>query len=222
VLLEPDVMEILDEYDVPTPRHALATSPQEASVAGGRIGYPVAMKVVSPEIIHKSDAGCVKLNVSREEVACAYEEIVANARTHNPKADLKGVMVYEMMPKGLEMAVGMVRKPPFGPFLMVGLGGVFVEALRDIQFVMIPASSKDVREKLERLKAYPILKGFRGMRRVDIDAVTSLAERVSQLAVENPEISQIDLNPVIAYENRAVAVDARMMLEKTNIAAVNA
>jgi acetyltransferase len=220
-LLEPDVMRILEQYEIPTAKHALATSPQEAKVAGEKVGYPLAMKVVSPEIVHKSDAGCVKLNVGRSEAETMYEQIVTNAKAYNPRADVKGVMVYEMMPKGLEMAVGMVRKPPFGPFLMVGLGGLFVEALRDVQFIMIPTSLSEVRERLERLKAYPILKGFRGMKPISVDAVAALAERVSQLAAENTRISEIDLNPVLAYEDRAVAVDARMTLENTNIATIN-
>jgi acetyl-CoA synthetase (ADP-forming) len=214
-LLETEVMSVLDEYEIPTPKHALATSPQQARILGEGIGLPVVMKVVSPEISHKSDAGCVKLNVGSEEVESVYEQIVANAKAYNAKADVKGVMVYEMMPKGLEMAIGMVRRPPFGSFLMVGLGGVFIEALRDVQFIMIPANSRQVQERLERLKSYPILKGFRGMKPIKIDAVTALVERVSQLAAENPGISQIDLNPVFAYEDRAVAVDARMMLENT-------
>ena len=213
VLLETDVMSILDEYEIPTPEHALATSPQEARIVGEKIGFPLAMKVASPEISHKSDAGCVKLNVGSGEVESVYEQIVANAKAYNPRAGVKGVMVYEMMPKGIEMAIGMVRKPPFGSFLMVGLGGVFLEALRDVQFAMIPTNSREVREKLERLKAYPVLKGFRGMKPVNIDAVTDLANRVSRLAAENPGISQIDLNPVLAYDDIAVAVDARMALE---------
>ena len=214
-LLETEVMGVLDEYEIPTPKHALATSPQEAKTLGEGIGFPLAMKVVSPEISHKSDAGCVKLNVGSGEVESVYEEVVANAKAYNPKADVKGVMVYEMMPKGLEMAIGMVRKPPFGSFLMVGLGGIFIEALRDVQFIMIPANSREVRERMERLKAYPILRGLRGMKPINMDAVAVLAERVSQLAAENPGISQIDLNPVLAYDDRAVAVDARIMLENT-------
>jgi acetyltransferase len=221
VLPEPDIMRILAEYQIPTAKYAFATDMQEARLAGDKIGYPVAMKVVSPEIVHKSDARCVRLNVGSSEVETMYQQIVTSAKAYNAQADIKGVMVCEMMPKGLEVVVGMVRKPPFGAFLMVGLGGIFIEALRDVQFIMVPTTSSEVREKLGRLKAYPIFRGFRGMKPVSVEAVASLAERVSELAAENPRISQIDLNPVRVYEDRAVVVDARMTL-KANIATVDA
>ncbi len=212
-LVEPEAKEILRLYGVPVPDFKVATNEEEAVRFSNEIGYPVVMKIVSPQIIHKSDAGGVKVNIKNEEEAReAFRTIMENARKYKPDADLWGVIIYKMLPLGKEVIVGMIRDPQFGPAIMFGLGGIFVEILKDVSFRVAPVSKEEALEMIKEIKAYPILAGARGEKPVDIDALADMIVRIGEMATELPEIRELDINPIFAYEDSAVAVDARMLL----------
>lgn len=212
-LVEPEAKGILQLYGVLTPEFKVATNEEEAVKFAQEIGYPVVMKIVSPDIIHKSDAGGVKVNIKNDEEAReAFKTIMENAKKYKPDADLWGVIVYKMLPLGKEVIVGMIRDPQFGPAIMFGLGGIFVEILKDVSFRVAPITKEEALDMIKEIKAYPILAGARGEKPVNIDALAEFIVKVSQLAVELPEIKELDINPIFAYEDSAVAVDARMLL----------
>lgn len=212
-LVEPEAKGILQLYGVPTPEFKVATNEEEAVKFAQEIGYPVVMKIVSPDIIHKSDASGVKVNIKNDEEAReAFKTIMENAKKYKPDADLWGVIVYKMLPLGKEVIVGMIRDPQFGPAIMFGLGGIFVEILKDVSFRVAPITKEEALDMIKEIKAYPILAGARGEKPVNIDALAEFIVKVSQLAVELPEIKELDINPIFAYEDSAVAVDARMLL----------
>jgi len=212
-LVEPEAKEILRLYGIPVPDFKVATNEEEAVKFAREIGYPVVMKIVSPQIIHKSDAGGVKVNIKNDEEARkAFREIIENARRYKPDADIWGVIIYHMLPKGKEVIVGMIRDPQFGPAIMFGLGGIFVEILKDVSFRIAPISREEALEMIREIKAYPILAGARGEKPVDIEALADIIVKVGELALELPEIRELDINPVFAYEDSAIAVDARMLL----------
>ena len=208
-LLEHECKAILRSIGVPTTSCLVAKSEEEAVSMSEALGYPVVLKILSPEIIHKSDAGGVKLNVGREEVKGAYHELVARFKGR----DVIGVSVQEMAEPGLEVIVGAARDATFGPVLMFGLGGVFVEALRDVSFRVIPATERDVQEMMEEIKGYQLLQGYRG-RSADITSLRDILLKVSDLVTAYPAIKEVDLNPVFAYPEGSLVVDARIILEK--------
>lgn len=212
-LLETEAKEILREYDIPTPEFRLAENKGEAVRIARETGYPIVMKIVSPQILHKSDAGGVKINLrDEEEVEKAFEEIIKNAKNYNKDAEISGAIMYRFVPKGIEIIVGLTKDPQFGPVLMFGLGGVFVEVLKDVSFRVPPIERRDAYEMIREIKGYQILEGVRGEKRKDIDAIADIIMKVSQIAIENSEIKELDLNPIIAYEDRVVVVDARVIL----------
>ena len=212
-LLETEAKELLREYGIPVPDFKLIKSKEEISGIGESIGYPLVMKIVSPDIIHKSDAGGVKLNIKDEkEAKLAYQEIISKAKTYNKEAQIFGVITYSMIPKATEIIIGMMQDPHFGPVIMFGLGGIFVEVLKDISFRVLPIEERDAEEMISEIKGYKILKGVRGEGPKDIEAIKNLLLKISQLTLENPEISEIDLNPVFVFEKGLQVVDARMIL----------
>ena len=212
-LVEPEAKEILKLYGVPVPDFKVARNEEEAVKFSNEIGYPVVMKIVSPQIIHKSDAGGVKVNIKNEEEARkAFREIMENAKKYKPDADLWGVIIYRMLPLGKEVIIGMIRDPQFGPAIMFGLGGIFVEILKDVSFRVAPVTKEEALEMIKEIKAYPILAGARGEKPVDIDALADMIVKIGDMATELPEIKELDINPIFAYEDSAVAVDARMLL----------
>jgi acyl-CoA synthetase (NDP forming) len=178
-----------------------------------KMGFPLAMKIVSPDIIHKSDAGGVKINLKGEaEVREAFNDIVMNAEKVTARDRMLGALISPMVPHGQECIIGMIRDNQFGPVIMFGLGGIFVEVLKDVSFRVAPLSYEDIDEMIEEIKGYKILTGIRGERPKDIDAVKEIIGKLSQIAVENPEINEIDLNPVIVHEKGASIVDSRIIL----------
>ncbi len=212
-LVEPEAKEILKLYGIPVPDFKVATNEEEAVKFSREIGYPVVMKIVSPQIIHKSDAGGVKINIkSDEEARKAFREIMENAKNYKPDADLWGVIIYKLLPLGKEVIVGMIRDPQFGPAVMFGLGGIFVEILKDVSFRVAPITKEEALEMIKEIKAYPILAGARGEKPVDIEALADVVVKVGELALELPEVKELDINPIFAYEDSAIAVDARMLL----------
>jgi len=213
-LLEPEAKTICAEYGVSVNKFSLATNEKEAVTKAEKIGYPIVLKIVSPDIIHKSDAGGVKINLNTpQEVEAAYKTIIENAKKYKADAQIVGVIVQEMAPSGTEVIIGAVKDPQFGPTIMFGLGGIFVELLKDVNFRVVPIDKDDAKEMITKLKAYPLLNGYRGSKPADIDALADILVNVSKLVWDNPEIKELDLNPVMAYPVGAKAVDARIILE---------
>ncbi len=214
MLLEPEAKELCSQYGIPVPEFKVAKSVNEAIRAAREIGFPVVVKIVSKDIIHKSDVGCVVVGVySPEEVERAYERVISNALRHNPRAEIKGVLIEEMLPKGVEVAVGGIRDLEFGPAIMFGLGGIFIEVLRDVTFRVAPVSEAEAEEMIREIKGFKILQGYRGLEAVSIEALIKIIVGASKLMVENEEISQLDLNPIIAWSQGAKAADARIILK---------
>jgi len=213
-LLETEAKAICMEYAIPVTMFKLAKNEKEAVGFAEQIGFPVVLKIVSPDIIHKSDAGGVKVDLKNvAEVRSAYGKILENAKKYNAKAQIVGVLVQEMAPQSTEVIVGAIKDPQFGQTLMFGLGGIFVELLKDVAFRVAPITHEDAEEMIRGVKAYPLLKGYRNTPAADIDAIVSVLLSTSKLVMDYPEIKELDLNPVMAYEKGAKTVDARMILE---------
>jgi acyl-CoA synthetase (NDP forming) len=213
ILTEVESKQLLEEAGIPTARARLATSRDAAVQAAREIGFPVVLKVVSPQITHKTDVGGVKLDLkSPEEVAAAFDEIMAAARRAAPDATVDGVSVQQMARPGIEVIVGVSTDPQFGPVIMFGLGGVLVEVLKDVSFRIIPIAPRDARQMIREIKGFPLLEGYRGQDPADLAALESLLLRVSGFVEQQPEVSELDLNPVFAYKDGALAVDARIVL----------
>jgi acyl-CoA synthetase (NDP forming) len=214
-LLEHEAFQVIKYYGINSPDVVVVRNGEEARSLADKIGYPVALKIVSPDISHKSDVGGVKLNLkSPEEVGRAVDEMLKTVKTKAPSARLVGVLMYRMAPQGLEVIVGGVRDGIFGPVVMFGLGGIFVEVLKDVSFRVSPIRMEDALEMLREIKSYKVLEGYRGQPPVNKDAIAEIIVKTSKLLEENPEIESIDLNPVMAYPDSAMAVDARIILKK--------
>ena len=214
-LSAPEAKQVADAYGLPVPQEGLATSADEAVKLAERIGFPVVMKIVSPEILHKTEAGGVLVGVENAAaVRAGFDTIVANARTYDAGAAISGVQVQQMLPSGAqEVIVGAVTDPSFGKLVAFGLGGVLVEVLKDVTFRLAPATRDDARSMLDGIQAAEMLRGVRGAPAVDREALASIIERVSQLVSDFPEISEVDLNPVFATPNGATAVDVRILVD---------
>jgi acyl-CoA synthetase (NDP forming) len=213
-LLETEAKAICMEYGIPVTKFKLAKNAGEAAEFAEQLGYPVVLKIVSPDIIHKSDAGGVMINLeNKTEVQNAYGKILENAKKYKATAKIVGVLVQEMAPQSTEVIVGAVKDPQFGQTLMFGLGGVFVEILKDVTFRIAPITRGDAREMVTTIKAYPLLKGYRNTPPTDIETIINILLNTSRLVMDNSRIKELDLNPVLAYEKGAKTVDARIILE---------
>jgi acyl-CoA synthetase (NDP forming) len=213
-LLETEAKAICMEYSIPVTTFKLAKNEEEAAEFARQIGFPVVLKIVSPDIIHKSDAGGVMVNLkSTGEVRNAYGKILENAKKYNAAAKVVGVLVQEMAPQSTEVIVGAIKDPQFGQTLMFGLGGIFVELLNDVTFRIAPITQEDAQEMVTKVKAYPLLKGYRNTPPADIDTIINILLNTSKLVMDYPEIKELDLNPIMAYEKGAKTVDARIILE---------
>lgn len=216
-LVEVEAQQVLEAYGLPIARTILATNLEECIKAGRKIGYPVVAKIASPQIMHKTDFGGVVVGVKdSDELISAYEKITANARRLVPQANIWGVLVQEMLPESRELIIGMNRDSQFGPLLMVGLGGIYVEVLKDVSFRLAPIGEEEAREMLQELKSYWLLQGARGQAPGDIDAVIEAMLRVSQLVTDFPDINQLDINPLRVMDDGkgCLAADARIVLEE--------
>ena len=213
VLPEPDAAALLAEYGIAYPEHAYVHSANEAAEAAGCLGYPVVLKVVSPDAVHKSDVGGVALGIQDATgVAQAYEDIVRSVRTHNIDAEVPGMLVCRQAPPGLEVIVGGLQDLMFGPALMFGLGGIFAEVLEDVTFRIVPIVPRDAKEMIREIRGYPLLVGARGQAGYDVEALARLLLAVSRMMAERAEIQELDLNPVRVYEQGIMALDARILL----------
>ncbi len=207
--------EILRAYDFVVPEGRLAASAEEAVETANRIGYPVAMKIVSPDIVHKSDLGGVWLNLSRpDKVRDAFELMMLRIPRHLPHARIDGAYIERMAPRGREVILGMTRDPQFGPMLMFGLGGIFVEVMKDVSFHLAPLTAEEAVQMLTATRSYALLRGARGQAKVDVTAIASGLQRISQLATDFPQIAELDINPLIVGEagTPPVAADARITI----------
>ena len=212
-LLETEAKELLKEYGIPVPDFKLIKSEDEIIGLAKEINFPITMKIVSPDIIHKTDAGGVKLNIKDEtEARLAYQEIMLRVKRYNKETQIFGVITCSMITKATEIIIGMIKDPHFGPVIMFGLGGIFVEILKDISFRILPIEERDAREMITEIKGYDILKGARGEGPKDIKAIKEVLMKISKLTTENPEINEIDLNPIFVFEKGLQVVDARMIL----------
>ncbi|HJX03720.1 MAG TPA: acetate--CoA ligase family protein, partial [Dehalococcoidia bacterium] len=214
ILDEVHCKEFLKSAGIDVIETRLARSREEAVAVSKELGYPVAMKIISPQITHKSDAGGVRLDIRTAAGAGrAYDAIMKSVNKNIPDAVIEGVSVQKMAPRGVELVVGMTKDAQFGPMLMFGLGGIFVEVLKDVTFRILPLSGEDARGMIGEIKGYRILQGYRGQEAVDLDGLERLLLKISRFVELHPEIGEMDINPVIAHSRGIVAVDARIVLE---------
>ncbi len=212
-LLEHEAKLVAKSYGIPVPRGGLAETPEEAVKIAEEIGYPVVLKIVSPQVLHKTDVGGVKLSLTnRAEVVKGFKEMVSNVKRVKPDAEILGVFVEEQVPPGVEVAAGFLRDVQFGPVIMFGLGGVWIELLKDVTFRVLPVSREELEEMVTEVKVYQLLKGFRGQKPADINAVVDLLMKVGRVGIENSEIAEIDLNPVEVYPKGLRVVDVKIVL----------
>jgi acyl-CoA synthetase (NDP forming) len=213
ILTEIEAKELLKQAGINVIETRLATSREEALSMSKKMGFPVALKITSPDVVHKSDAGGVKLNLETEEQAGqAYDDIIAAVKRQYPDAVIQGVSVQKMARPGVEVIIGVSKDAQFGPVIMFGLGGILVEILKDVSFRIVPLEKRDAREMIREIKGYPVLEGYRGQEPVDVENLEELVLKVSDFVDKHPSVEELDLNPVIAYGDGAVAVDARVIL----------
>jgi acyl-CoA synthetase (NDP forming) len=214
LLSEIEAKHILHDLGIATALGQLATSEDMAVELATAIGFPVVLKIASPDILHKSDVGGVQLNLHHAAaVREAYRAILVNAAAKSPAARIDGVTVQRMAPPGVEVIIGMSKDATFGPVLMFGLGGVLVEVLNDVAFRIVPLTPRDAAGMIREIKGLPLLQGHRGAPAVDLTALEGILLTLSEFVAQTPEMREIDLNPVYAYPQGALAVDARMLLE---------
>ncbi len=214
VLTEIEAKQVCTAGGISATETYLASSQKEAVALSGKIGFPVVLKIASPDITHKTDAGGVKVGLkNKAEVKQAYREIMASVRSKYPEAKIDGVSVQAMARPGTEIIIGIFKDPQFGPVIMFGLGGIFVEVLKDVSFRIVPIVRRDAAEMIEEIKGYALLQGYRGHEPAHLRSLEDMLLKVSALVEKTPGIKEIDLNPVFAYKDSALAVDARIVLE---------
>jgi acyl-CoA synthetase (NDP forming) len=213
LLNEVEAKSMLKKAGVEVTETRLAASREEALALSRKLGFPVVLKIVSPDVVHKSDSGGVKLNLkSAEEVAQAYDDILNSVKKAYPAAKILGVSVQSMARPGVETIIGVSKDKQFGPVIMFGLGGVWVEVLKDVSFRLAPISAYDAAEMVREIKGYKLLTGFRGQPAVNIPELEKMLLAVSDFVSANPNVNELDLNPVFASTDGAVAVDARIVM----------
>jgi len=216
LLTEVEAKELIKQAGVSVNDTKLAVSREEAISISEQLGFPVVLKIASPDVVHKSDAGGVKLGLSTsEQVGKAYDDILAAIKKEYPKAVIQGISVQKMATPGVEVIIGMSKDAQFGPVLMFGLGGIMVEIMKDVSFRIVPLTKRDAAEMIREIKGYPMLEGYRGQEPVDIASLEDLLMKLSNFAEQNPEVKELDLDPIFAYSKGALAVDARVILEES-------
>lgn len=212
-----DVWELLKECQIPVLPNVKASSLEEVVKVSNSLGYPVVMKISSPDISHKSDVGGIILDInSEEEVKNAYRDMMDAVSQKVVDARIDGVMLQKMAEPGIEVIIGVKLDPQFGHVIMFGLGGIFVEIYRDVSFRITPVNSEMARDMILEIKGSPILMGARGRSAADIDAIINVIVKLSEMLEKNPDIVELDINPLIVYGENAVAVDARMLKNDKN------
>lgn len=220
LLTELESKQVLHDLGIPTILGQLAMSEEEAVRAADAMGYPVVLKIASPDIVHKSDVGGVTLHLQDgEAVRQAFRAMQQSIAAQAPGARVDGISVQPMAAPGVEVIIGMSRDATFGPVLMFGLGGVMVEVLKDVTFRIVPLSQRDAREMIHDIQGFPVLAGYRGAAPADLEALQQILLTLSAFVADTPEIKAIDLNPIYAYAQGALAVDARVLLEEVSASA---
>jgi len=215
VLTEIEAKDLLRQAGISVVDTKLATSEDEAISISKQLGFPIALKITSPDVVHKTDAGGVKLGLkTAAQVGKAYNDIMTSVKKKYPNANIHGVAVQKMASPGVEVIIGMSKDPQFGPVIMFGLGGVLVEILKDVSFRIVPLTKRDAKEMIQEIKGHPLLEGYRGAEPVDVANLEDMILKVSDFVEKNPAVKELDLNPVFAYKDGAVAVDARVILEE--------
>lgn len=208
-LLENEALELMREAGIPIPKYKFIDDPEDVDV---EFPPPYVLKIVSPQIIHKTDVGGVELGVGRDELNVKIIELRDRVLKRSPGIEVRGYIIMEMVKKGVETIVGLTRDPQFGPVVAFGLGGIFVEIYKDVSFRLAPVDKEDAIDMIKEVKAFKILSGYRGMPPADIDSIAEVIVKVGELGVKYGDISEIDLNPLIVYQDGCVAVDARVIL----------
>ncbi len=215
VLTEIEAKKLLKQSGVNVVDTRLATSKEKVVSISEKLGFPVALKITSPDVVHKSDVGGVKLGLkTARQAGKAYDDIMKAIKKQYPKANIHGVAVQKMARPGVEVIIGVSTDAQFGPVIMFGLGGILVEVLKDVSFRIVPLTRRDAREMIREIKGYPLLEGYRGQEPVDVANLEELILKVSSFAEKYPEVEELDLNPIFAYKDGAVAVDARIILKE--------
>jgi acyl-CoA synthetase (NDP forming) len=215
-LPEPEAHEVLKAYGFPVLKSQLVQSVEEAVAAATKIGFPVVLKIVSPDILHKVDVGGVKVNIkTKADVRKGYKELLADVSAHKPKANIWGVFVQKMAAKGKETIIGMNRDHHFGPIILFGLGGIYVEIFKDVSFRIAPVRELGAHRMIKQIRGYKMFEGFRGEPPSDTELVAECIQRLSQLVVDFEEIDEMDINPLIVYPQGkgAAVVDARILIK---------
>jgi len=208
----PDAVKLLKQYKIPATDARLAVTAKEAAVLAKKFGKPVALKIASADISHKTDVGGVRLNVERKDVVKVFGSMMRSVKAKVRKAKLDGLTVSPMAkPGGVEVIIGVITDPQYGPAMMFGLGGIFTEIYKDVQFCLLPAKEREFTEMIRGITGYLVLAGARGQKPKDLKALIGIMKALSKLVMDHPEIDQIDLNPVIVYEKGAVVVDYRIL-----------
>jgi len=217
LLNEVEAKAVLAEIGIPVTKTQLAATSADAVKLASELGYPVVLKILSNDVVHKSDVGGVKVGLrDAKEVEAAYDEIIANVTKAQPTAHIDGVSVQPQARAGTEVVLGMSKDPQFGPVLMFGLGGILVEILKDVSFRIVPLTNRDAAQMVREIKAFPVLQGYRGMEPADLATIEKAILTLSDFVEKNPEIKEMDLNPVFVYKDGAIAVDARIILEEAS------
>lgn len=209
---------MLAAYGIPVTEYHLANSAAEAAEATRKIAGPVVLKVQSPDILHKTEAGAVALGIASPEAAeAAYADLLGKAKTYKPDADIRGILVQPMAPKGQEIILGVNRDDAFGPIMMVGLGGVYVEVMKDVAFAPAPLTEAEAHRALRRLKGFKLLEGVRGEPAADVDALVDVMVKLSRLAADwSDKILEIDLNPVLVHpKGQGVSIVDALIVPET-------
>jgi acyl-CoA synthetase (NDP forming) len=215
LLSETESKQILQEAGINTTLIKLASSEDEAVDISRNIGFPIVLKIASPDITHKSDAGGVKVGLKNEkEVSQAYRDIMASVKQRFPAARIEGVSVQNMARPGIEIIIGMTKDAQFGPVLMFGLGGIWVEVLKDVSFRIVPLTRYDASAMIKEIRGSALLKGYRNSEPANIEILEDMLLKISDFLEKTPQIKEMDLNPVFAYKDGAVAVDARIVLDE--------
>jgi acyl-CoA synthetase (NDP forming) len=214
VLNEVEAKKLLQKAGIPVIETRLARTKSEAVNISKQTGFPVALKIISFDILHKSDAGGVKLGLNKaSEVSRAYSEMMVSIKQKIPQARIEGVSVQKMVTSGVELIIGMNKDPQFGPVIMFGMGGVLVEVLKDVSFRLVPVSKIDAVEMVREIKGYALLQGYRGQKPVNMSRLEDIIVKISEFIEQNPRIKELDLNPLFAEGKNIVAADARIVLE---------
>lgn len=214
VLSEFEAQKICSQYQIRTPRTALAKTEEECVEKCNDMGYPVVIKIVSKQIVHKSDVGGVAVGIKNEKgLGEAYKEMMERVGLKCPDAVIDGVLIQQMLSGGVEVVVGGLKNQQFGPVVMFGLGGIYIEVFKDVEFRLAPVSRAEARRQIEATKVYKLLQGVRGQLPCDMDALSGVITGVGQMLLDHPEISEIDFNPILCYPDKCVAVDARIVVE---------